>query len=98
MIANGSFSPGDPRLFNSIVDTLLGVDTYLLLADYASYIQCQEEVDRHYRQPHEWARTSILNTAGMGRFSSDRTIAEYAREIWGISPEKVSHHNRRDLQ
>jgi starch phosphorylase len=98
MIANGSFSPGDPHLFNSIVDTLLGVDNYLLLADYASYIDCQEQVDKLYQQPYEWARTSILNTAGMGKFSSDRTIAEYAREIWGISPEKVSRHSRRDLQ
>jgi starch phosphorylase len=98
MIANGSFSPGDPRMFHSIVDTLLGVDNYLLLADYASYIDCQEQVDKLYLQPNEWARTSILNTAGMGKFSSDRTISEYAREIWGIRPEKVSRHSRRDLQ
>jgi starch phosphorylase len=98
MIANGSFSPGDPHLFNAIVDTLLGVDNYLLLADYASYIDCQADVDKLYLQPNEWARTSILNTAGMGKFSSDRTIAEYAREIWGINPEKVGRHSRRDLQ
>jgi starch phosphorylase len=70
----------------------------LLLADYASYIDCQEQVDKLYLQPNEWARTSILNTAGMGKFSSDRTISEYAREIWGIRPEKVSRHSRRDLQ
>ena len=98
MIANGSFSPGDPHLFKSIVDTLLGADNYLLLADYAAYIDCQGDVDRLYQQPQEWARTSILNSAGMGRFSSDRTITEYAREIWGVSPEKVSRHSRRDLQ
>ncbi len=98
MIANGSFSPGDPHLFSSIVDTLLGVDNYLLLADYASYVDCQEDVDRLYLQPYEWARTSILNTAGMGKFSSDRTIGEYASEIWGIQPEKVSRHSRRDLK
>jgi starch phosphorylase len=97
MIGNGSFSPGDPQLFRQIVDTLLGTDSYLLLADYVSYIDCQSDVDRLYLQPYEWARTSILNTAGMGKFSSDRTIAEYAREIWGISPEKVSRHSRRDL-
>jgi starch phosphorylase len=97
MIGNGSFSPGDPYLFKQIVDTLLGVDNYLLLADYASYIDCQDDVDKLYHQPYEWARTSILNTAGMGKFSSDRTIGEYAREIWGINPEKVSRHNRRDL-
>jgi glucan phosphorylase len=50
------------------------------------------------RQSCRWVRTSTLDSAGMGKFSSDRTIAEYAREIWGISPEKVSRHSRRDLQ
>jgi starch phosphorylase len=97
MIGDGSFSPGDPGLFKPVVDALLGQDSYLLLADYAAYIDCQFKVDRHFQQPGQWARTSILNTAGMGRFSSDRTIAEYAREIWGVSPEKVSRHSRRDL-
>lgn len=98
MIGNGTFSPGDPGLFNPITEALLGVDNYLLLADYASYIDCQEDVDKLFLQPYEWARTSILNTAGMGKFSSDRTIAEYAREIWGIKTEQVRHHSRRDLQ
>ncbi|MDD5287131.1 MAG: glycogen/starch/alpha-glucan phosphorylase [Desulfuromonadaceae bacterium] len=97
MIGNGSFSPGNPNLFKPIVDALLGIDNYLLLADYASYIATQNDVDKLYLQPHEWARTSILNTAGMGKFSSDRTIDEYAREIWGIHPEKISRHSRRDL-
>ena len=96
-IGNGTFSPGDPRLFKPITENLLGSDTYLLLADYASYMNCQGEVDKLYQQPYEWARRSILNTAGMGKFSSDRTIAEYACEIWGIQPEKVCRHSRRDL-
>lgn len=98
MIGNGSFSPGDANLFKPIVDTLLGLDHYLLLADYASYIDSQDDVDNLYLQPNEWARTSILNTAAMGKFSSDRTIAEYAREIWDIKPEKISRHGRRDLR
>jgi len=98
MIGDGTFSPGEPGLFKPVVDTLLGIDSYLLMADYASYISCQENVDLLFQHPHEWARTSILNTAGMGKFSSDRTIAEYAREIWGINPETVSRHSRRDLQ
>jgi starch phosphorylase len=98
MIGNGTFSPGNPSLFKPIVDTLLELDHYLLLADYNSFIAAQDNVDQLYLQPSEWARTSILNTASMGKFSSDRTIAEYAREIWGISPEKVSRHSRRDLQ
>ncbi|MDD2271849.1 MAG: glycogen/starch/alpha-glucan phosphorylase [Desulfuromonadaceae bacterium] len=97
MIGDGSFSDNDGNLFKPIVDTLLGLDHYLLLADYSSYIACQDEVDNLYQRPHEWARTSILNTAGMGKFSSDRTIAEYARDIWNIKPEKVSRHSRRDL-
>jgi len=98
MIGNGSFSADDRNLFKPIVDTLLGLDHYLLLADYSSYIACQDEVDKLYQQPHEWARTSILNTAAMGKFSSDRTIAEYARDIWDIKPEKISRHSRRDLR
>ncbi len=97
MIGNGSFSAQDPNLFMPIVDTLLRLDQYLLLADFASYIACQDEVDRLYLLPHEWARISILNTAAMGKFSSDRTIAEYARDIWNIKPEKISRHSRRDL-
>ena len=97
MIGNGAFSADDQMVFRPIVDTLLGLDHYLLLADYASYIACQDEIDALYQQPCEWARTSILNTAGMGKFSSDRTIDEYAREIWGIKPEKISRHSRRDL-
>jgi starch phosphorylase len=97
MIANGSFSAEDHHLFKPIVDTLLGLDNYLLLADYSSYIASQDEVDALYQQPQEWARTSILNTAAMGKFSSDRTISEYASEIWNIKPEKISRHSRRDL-
>ena len=97
MIGNGTFSSDDQAIFKPIVDTLLALDHYLLLADYASYIACQDEIDALYQQPREWARTSILNTAGMGKFSSDRTINEYASEIWGIKPEKISRHSRRDL-
>ena len=96
-IGGGTFSPGAPGLFRPIVDSLLGNDTYLLLADFASYLACQEEVDKLYLQPYEWARRSILNTAGMGKFSSDRTIAEYAGEIWGVTPESISRDSRRTL-
>jgi len=96
MIGSGEFSPGAPQLFKPIVDTLLQIDNYLLLADYAAYVHCQEHVDQLYLQPDRWARTSILNTAGMGKFSSDRTIAEYARDIWGVRPETVNRRNRHD--
>ena len=67
-------------------DNLLETDHYLLLADYADYIATQEQVDAVYRSPQEWTRRSILNVAGMGLFSSDRTIDEYAKEIWGVEP------------
>ena len=97
MIADGAFSPGNPDRFKPISDNLLANDTYLLLADYAEYIQCQKRVDLLYQQPWEWARMSILNTAGMGKFSSDRTIAEYARDIWNIHPEKICRHSRRTM-
>ena len=96
-IGSGAFSPGNPNLFKPIIDDLLQRDPYLLLADYASYINCQQQVDLLYQQPNEWARKSILNSAGMGKFSSDRTINEYARDIWDIRPEKVSLHSQSDL-
>ena len=73
--------------FRPIVDALTtDGDHFMLLADYASYIACQERVDALYRDPDEWARRAILNVAGMGKFSSDRTIREYADRIWRVSP------------
>lgn len=91
MIAGSAFSPGNPDLFKPIVDALLNQgDRYLVLADYASYISCQEEAARLYLDQDEWARRAVLNSARMGRFSSDRTIAEYASEIWGVQTEEVT--------
>lgn len=90
MIADGTFSPAERDLFRPIVELLLNQgDRYLLLADYASYVACQEDVARLYRDRDEWARRAILNTAGMGKFSSDRTIAEYAQDIWGVETVAV---------
>jgi glycogen phosphorylase len=90
MIRTGAFSRGDPALFAPIVDSLLaGGDHYLLLADYASYVESQDRVGRSYRDQSAWTRKSILNTAHMGKFSSDRTIRQYAEEIWGIRPVPV---------
>jgi starch phosphorylase len=90
MIAGGAFSPGNPDLFKPIVDMLLNQgDYYMLLADYESYIACQERVSALYRDPTAWARMSILNAAGMGKFSSDRTIAEYAEDIWDVTTLEV---------
>ncbi|MBJ6723549.1 glycogen/starch/alpha-glucan phosphorylase [Geomesophilobacter sediminis] len=90
MISSGFFAQGTPDLFVPLTDSLMNLgDNYMLLADYASYIACQEEVGKLFRNKNEWARLAILNCAGMGKFSSDRTIEEYAREIWGIKPMDV---------
>jgi glycogen phosphorylase len=85
LIASGHFSPLQPDLFRPIVDSLLNDgDRWMLLADFRSYVNAQKEVARLYRSSDLWVEKSILNTAGMGYFSSDRAIAEYARDIWGV--------------
>ncbi|MEW6352818.1 MAG: glycogen/starch/alpha-glucan phosphorylase [Pseudomonadota bacterium] len=90
MIGGGFFSPTEPDFYRPIVHSLLeGGDHYLLLADYASYMACNEHVDQLYRDPEEWTRRAILNVAGMGKFSSDRCIHEYAEKIWNAKPVKV---------
>ncbi|MBI1921819.1 MAG: glycogen/starch/alpha-glucan phosphorylase [Geobacter sp.] len=84
MIAGGVFSPREPGLFRPLVDSLLHQgDQYLLLTDYPSYIVCQEKVSELYLDQPSWTRKAILNTAGMGRFSSDRTVSDYSCDIWG---------------
>ncbi|MBI5499516.1 MAG: glycogen/starch/alpha-glucan phosphorylase [Deltaproteobacteria bacterium] len=88
-IAGGELSPEEPGRFRPIVDSLLrGGDTYLLLADFASYRECRREVAKVWADPERWTRMSILNAARMGRFSSDVTIANYAREIWGVEVQR----------
>jgi starch phosphorylase len=84
-IRDGAFSPGEPGRYHALYDLLVNFgDHYLLLADFAAYVEKQDEVDALYRQHEEWTRRSILNVAGMGTFSSDRTIAEYAQEVWQV--------------
>ncbi|HXD39232.1 MAG TPA: glycogen/starch/alpha-glucan phosphorylase [Ramlibacter sp.] len=85
-VANGAFSRDEPARYADVVRNLLDSDYYMLLADYADYVATQGKVDDCYRQQAEWTRRSILNVAGMGKFSSDRTIHEYASEIWGVAP------------
>ncbi|MFC1524587.1 glycogen/starch/alpha-glucan phosphorylase, partial [Thermodesulfobacteriota bacterium] len=85
-LREGVFSPEDPGLFGPIVDSLLDRDDpYLLLLDLEEYLRCQSEVSKAYLDQKTWVMKSIFNVAGMGKFSSDRTIREYAREIWGIN-------------
>jgi glycogen phosphorylase len=87
-IAGGQFSPDEPGRYRGLVDSLLwGGDHYLLLADYEAYVATQQRVDALFRQPAQWAERAIANVAGMGVFSADRTIREYARQIWHIEPE-----------
>jgi glycogen phosphorylase len=87
MIDAGYFSPGDPRLFHPIVHSLLDQgDYYLVLADFASYTRAQKQVAMMYQDQKQWTRMSIVNTAGMGKFSSDRAVLEYANQIWGATP------------
>jgi glycogen phosphorylase len=89
-INGGHFSPNDRGLFQPIYNSLLhGGDKYLLLADYASYIKCQEAVSKMYRDPAAWTKKSILNVARMGKFSSDRTIQQYSDDIWNVKPVKL---------
>jgi starch phosphorylase len=90
-LAAGVFSPEDPALFRPVVDSLLnGGDPYLVLADFAAYCAAQDEVERVYRDPERWTRMAILNVARTGKFSSDRTIREYAQDIWNITPVRVA--------
>ncbi len=89
LLSHGILTNGDHNLFRPIVDSLLYHDTYLLLADYQSYIQCQDRVDAAYRDQEQWTRMSILNVARIGGFSSDRSIREYAEKIWNVKPVKI---------
>ena len=89
LISSGFFSGGDSNLFKPLVDNLLHHDEYLVLADYQSYIDCQEQVSQAYRDQQEWTRMSILNVARMGKFSSDRSMREYSEKIWRVEPTPV---------
>jgi len=90
MISNGYFSPSNQDLFKPIIDSLFNKDEFLVFADFDAYVRCQEKVSQLYLNQPEWTRKSILNVAGMGKFSSDRTIAEYAREIWNAKPVPIA--------
>ena len=89
VIASGLFSPENPDMFLPILDSLLVDDPYMVMADYAAYVQCQEHVSRTYEDRDRWVRMAILNTARIGKFSADRTIADYAREIWKVKAVPV---------
>jgi glycogen phosphorylase len=85
-LTSGELGRGDAELFRPIVDNLLGDDPFMLMADYQSYIDAQERVSRLWRDQRAWTRMSILNSARMGKFSSDRSIRDYCARIWNITP------------
>jgi starch phosphorylase len=86
LIRSGQFSRGDRETFRPLVENLLESDPFLVLADFAAYIACQEQVSTAWLDTEHWTRMSIANTAHSGRFSSDRSIREYASRIWGLKP------------
>jgi starch phosphorylase len=88
LIHSGFFSPEEPQLFMPIYDSLLNNgDRYMIMADFDSYIECQNKISMIYRDDQaQWTKMSILNVANMGKFSSDRAIKEYADEIWNVKP------------
>ena len=94
-LINGSYSPQNPELFRDIYNSLLNTqssdraDTYFILKDFRSYAEAEDRIDKAYRDEQWWARTAILNTASSGKFSSDRTIEEYVRDIWHLDKIKV---------
>jgi starch phosphorylase len=90
-IREGLFSRGDKTLFEPVLDALLvRGDYFMVLADFEAYAEMQQQVDRAYKNPEAWDHSAILNMARMGKFSSDRTILEYARKVWGVSPLRSS--------
>ena len=86
LISSGLFSHGDRQLFSPLLDNLWNHDPYLVCADFPDYAMQQVQVDRHYVDTKQWSMMSILNVARMGYFSSDRSIGEYARDIWQVKP------------
>lgn len=89
LIREGFFSPEEPNIFHSLVDLLLNDDRYFVLTDFESYYNSNREVDALYRDQDAWTKKAILNVARMGKFSSDRTIMEYNRDIWHAEPWPV---------
>jgi starch phosphorylase len=90
MIEDGMFSPDERDRFRPILDALRSRDWFLVLKDFASYVACQDRVSQLWKDAERWSRISILNTAGMGKFSSDRCALEYAREIWNVVPTPIT--------
>jgi len=92
MIKNNYFNPEEPGIFQNIIDGLMNVDYYCLFADFDAYIKMQDQVSEVYKDPKAWAQKSIYNVARIGKFSSDRSIKEYADKIWHVKPVRIFDH------
>ena len=89
-LINGMYSSDDPDRFRDLYDSLINEDVYFILKDFASYVEAHRKIDTLYRDEKNWAKMVMLNTACSGKFSSDRTIEEYAKEIWNLKKVKVT--------
>ena len=88
-MGSDALAGGDAGLFRPLIDNLLWHDPFLVLADYPAYLECQEQVSQLWRDPRAWTRKSILNTARMGKFSSDRSIRDYCERVWRVKPVSI---------
>ena len=95
VIGSGLFSRGATETFKPLIDSLTCSDPFLVLADFEAYVACQAQVDAAWQDQERWTRMSILNTARSGKFSSDRAIAEYCRDIWNLRPVEVAVNDAR---
>ncbi len=98
LVRQGFFSRGDVDLFRPLLDSLLHHDPFFVLADFASYVECQERINQAYMDKERWTRMSILNTARSGKFSSDRTVREYATDIWRADPVPIPLLSQEDMR
>ncbi|HET7924743.1 MAG TPA: glycogen/starch/alpha-glucan phosphorylase, partial [Rhodanobacteraceae bacterium] len=97
LLRSGFFSRGDPELFEPLLRGLIDYDPYFVLADFGAYVDCQRRVGDAYRDREVWTRMSILNSARTGKFSSDRTIREYCRDIWRVQPVPIRRAAQSEL-
>jgi glycogen phosphorylase len=98
LVGHGFFSRGDADLFRPLLDSLLHHDPFFVLADFASYAECQKRINQAYMDKEHWTRMSILNSARSGKFSSDRTVREYASDIWRVEPVQVPLLSQQDMR
>jgi starch phosphorylase len=88
-LVDGTYTQEDPNLFRELYDSLLNEDQYFILKDFAAYAEAQKKIDEKYRDQHEWVRSSLINIAKSGKFSSDRTIQEYVDDLWHLDKVKI---------